>query len=105
MGGKNISGIYEITNLINNKIYIGSSINIKKRWKDHILLLKNQKHINVHLLNAWNKYGEENFSFSIIEEIYPKEKENRKDFNEILREQLQKQVDEFDLLNKKLKDK
>lgn len=102
MGGKNISGVYEITNLINNKIYIGSSINIKKRWKDHILLLKNQKHINVHLLNAWNKYGEENFSFSIIEEIYPKEKENRKDFIYRVREREFYYIDKFNATNSKI---
>lgn len=62
-----ISGIYKITNCINNKVYIGKSIDIlNRRWPYHKNLLNNGTHINQHLQNAWNKYGEENFDFSII---------------------------------------
>lgn len=63
-----ITGIYKITCLSNNKIYIGSANNIYKRWNEHIWELNNQKHDNKHLQDAWNKYGEENFVFEIIEE-------------------------------------
>jgi group I intron endonuclease len=60
-------GIYRIKNLVNGKIYYGSSKDIKKRWRTHKNKLNNGKHHNSPLLNAWNKYGEENFIFEIIE--------------------------------------
>lgn len=61
------SGVYKITCLKNNKLYIGSSKNILNRWKTHKFFLKNNKHINKFLQNAWNKYGEVNFLFEILE--------------------------------------
>lgn len=61
------SGIYKIKNLQNNKIYIGSSNNIKRRWQKHKALLRHGKHYNSHLQASWNKYGESLFEFSIIE--------------------------------------
>ena len=64
-----LSGVYQIINLINDKRYIGSSKNIYKRWNVHKDILNKNNHINIHLQNAWNKYGEENFKFEIIEEI------------------------------------
>jgi group I intron endonuclease len=63
-----ISGVYQIVNLINGKRYIGSSKNIKSRWKEHLDKLNKNKHYNIHLKNSWNKYGKENFKFEIIEE-------------------------------------
>lgn len=61
-------GIYRIKNLINGKCYYGSSKEIEKRWKTHLNQLRNKKHINCILQNAWNKYGEDNFIFEIVEE-------------------------------------
>lgn len=61
------SGIYKIRNLQNNKIYIGSSNNIKRRWQKHKALLRYGKHPNSHLQSSWNKYGESLFEFSIVE--------------------------------------
>lgn len=63
----NKSGIYRITNTINGKIYIGSSVNITERWYRHKRLLRKDAHHNKHLQNAWNKYGESEFTFTIIE--------------------------------------
>jgi group I intron endonuclease len=67
-----ISGIYKILNKINGKYYIGSSKNINVgysgRFNRHKRELKYNKHINSHLQNAWNKYGEQNFNFLIIEQ-------------------------------------
>lgn len=60
-------GIYKITCFSNKKIYIGSSVNIGKRFRVHKSLLRSNKHRNPHLQNAWNEYGEENFKFEIIE--------------------------------------
>lgn len=61
-------GIYKITNIKNNKVYIGQSVNIEKRWREHIYAFRRGDHTNVYFQRAWNKYGEENFIFEIIEE-------------------------------------
>lgn len=63
-----VSGIYSITNIQNGKLYVGSSNNIERRWKEHKSMLNCNKHHSTHLQNAWNKYGETNFLFEIIEE-------------------------------------
>lgn len=62
------SGVYKITCLSNDKIYIGSSKHILGRIEAHKIHLRKNKHRNPHLQNAWDKYGEENFTFEILEE-------------------------------------
>jgi group I intron endonuclease len=65
-------GLYKIKNKVNSKFYIGSSNNIKRRWKEgHLNKLKKNKHDNQHLQNAWNKYGEDNFSLEIYKSCEP----------------------------------
>jgi group I intron endonuclease len=64
---KKISGVYEIVNTINGHRYIGSSVNIVRRFKDHKYKLKCGIHANSHLQNAWKKHGETAFLFSVIE--------------------------------------
>jgi hypothetical protein len=61
--------IYKIQNIINNKLYIGSAIGHYRRKGQHYYLLRNNKHFNKYLQNSWNKYGEENFKFEILEFI------------------------------------
>jgi group I intron endonuclease len=69
----NICGvIYRIVNVINGKCYYGSTINAETRWKTHIYSLKKNKHHNIHLQRSWNKYGEDNFIFEIVEIDIPK---------------------------------
>jgi len=63
------SGIYMIINLVNNKFYIGSSVDIYHRMLSHISLLKRNKHDNIHLQNSFNKYGINNFIWIIIEQV------------------------------------
>ena len=63
------SGIYQIKNKINGKIYIGSSINVERRFKEHKKLLSHNKHPNKHLQLSWKKYGESNFTFILLEEV------------------------------------
>lgn len=65
------SGIYFIKNVINNKIYIGRSINVSKRIYKHKTSLRSQKHHNKHLQNSFNKYGEHNFKFLKVLEAKP----------------------------------
>jgi group I intron endonuclease len=63
-------GIYKIINLINNKVYVGSTQkSFISRYKSHYEKLRINKHIGyLHLQNAVNKYGIENFKFEILEE-------------------------------------
>lgn len=63
----NSSGIYQIRNLITNKIYIGSTSNLKNRIRDHKSYLRNRTHQNILLQRAYDKYGLNNFEFSILE--------------------------------------
>jgi group I intron endonuclease len=64
---KDVCGIYQIRNIINNNIYVGSSSNLRKRILTHINKLRKNIHDNAHLQKAYNKYGEENFVFEIVE--------------------------------------
>lgn len=63
-------GIYKIINQINNKIYVGQSQNIEKRWNRHHNgpFNPNDEQYNCPLYRAIRKYGLDNFSFEIIEE-------------------------------------
>ena len=68
-------GIYKITCKVNNKIYIGSTeVCFKQRFKKHKQRLRNNYHENDYLQKSWNKYGEDNFVFEILEEISDKSK-------------------------------
>jgi group I intron endonuclease len=61
--------IYRITNMANNKFYIGSALSFERRSWQHKYDLKRGAHKNPRLQAAWNKYGEEMFVFEILEEI------------------------------------
>lgn len=61
-------GIYKIYCIENNKCYIGSSKNIRGRWDKHKQMLRNNAHTTKHLQLAWNVYGKEYFTFSVLEE-------------------------------------
>lgn len=73
MKEKEICGIYCIENLINHKVYIGQSKDIVRRWKEHTDVLRREAHVNGHLQASWNKYGENNFSFTILQECKPED--------------------------------
>lgn len=68
-----MQGIYIIKNNINKKVYVGKSLDIEKRWQGHRYSLTtktpNKKTVNRHLYHAVQKYGIDNFSFHIIEEL------------------------------------
>lgn len=67
MKKKGNPGIYIILNTINNKAYIGASIDTYNRLCYHKVDLRNNNHDNIHLQFAYNKYGENNFEFDILE--------------------------------------
>lgn len=63
------SGIYYILNIGANKIYVGSSSDVNKRKNEHFTTLRNNKHPNSYLQQAYNKYGEDKFIFGILQII------------------------------------
>jgi group I intron endonuclease len=66
------SGIYQIANLSNGKIYVGSAVSLKGRWRVHLHDLRHEKHHSSKLQRAWKKYGESCFSFTVIEYVEDK---------------------------------
>ena len=69
-----IGYIYKITNLINQKSYIGkTTFSVDRRWKEHQQESKSQRSQNRPLYRAMNKYGIENFSIEVVEEVNIKE--------------------------------
>lgn len=77
-------GIYKIENLLNHKVYIGQSINIEKRWKEHCRASSHSI-----IAKAIRKYGKQNFSFQVLEEcskesLNKKEEEYIKKYNSII---------------------
>ena len=61
-------GIYTITNILDNKIYVGYALDFDDRWRVHKCDLRHNRHKNTHLQGAWNKYGEDTFLFEELEE-------------------------------------
>ena len=66
------SGIYQIENRANGKVYIGSAVDVFVRLANHIRWLKGGYHNNVKLQRAWSKYGQGFFSFSVVEAVEDK---------------------------------
>lgn len=65
-----MKGIYKITCGTTGVSYIGStSVSFKKRWRKHKQRLRHNYHENSYLQHAWNKYGESDFKFEVIEEL------------------------------------
>lgn len=73
-------GIYKIYNLISEKFYIGSAIDIKSRWRIHRHKLNKNKHVNKFLQSSWNLHSEEAFKFIMIEECSKEVLANREQF-------------------------
>lgn len=65
--GQKNRGIYKIVNKCNNKYYVGRTNDFDKRWKKHKSDLNKNRHPNDMLQHSWNKYGENNFEFIIVE--------------------------------------
>lgn len=67
------SAVYKITNILDSKVYVGSSFNVYKRWDRHRSSLRKGTHSNAHLQASVNLVGLDSFIFEIIEET-PKDK-------------------------------
>ena len=64
-----VAGVYCIKNIFNDKIYIGCSIDINKRIRTHIYLLKKNSHFNKKLQKDFNKFLIHSFCFSVLENV------------------------------------
>lgn len=64
---RKLHGIYIITNLITGQIYVGSTYSLGIRKSQHFSNLRKNRHCNKYLQNSFNKYGEENFVFDVVQ--------------------------------------
>jgi group I intron endonuclease len=80
------SGIYQFRNIINNTIYIGSAKNLRYRKNRHLRELRGNKHHSLKFQRSFNKYGESNFEYTILEYVKEEYLIEREQFflNEIL---------------------
>ena len=62
-----VAGIYRIWNTMNGKNYVGQTKNLRERQQHHFTDLRCGVHHNSHLQSSWNKYGEEEFEFEVLE--------------------------------------
>lgn len=77
-----ITGVYRIYCTENSKIYIGSAaVCFRRRWSQHRHELSHGKHGNSLLQRAWDKYGEQSFTFSVIEICDPSDCIKREQFH------------------------
>lgn len=72
-----ISGIYKITCLIDGRCYIGQSVNVFVRLKQHKSNLKSNRHENKYLQGLYNQFGANNFTYELIEECSIEELDER----------------------------
>ena len=73
-------GIYKIENLINHKVYIGQSVDMKNRLNHHRQMLDKGIHFCAHLQHSWNKHGKDNFSFCVLEECAKEDLDEKENF-------------------------
>lgn len=68
-----VMGVYKIVNTENGKMYIGSSVDVERRFSRHRKDLDKGQHHCEYLQRAWNKHGRDSFSFEVIEECKTEE--------------------------------
>ena len=62
-------GVFQISNIVNNKIYIESSTDLAAIWNRNRFQLNNGLHPNVTLQKEWNEFGQDSFNYEILSEI------------------------------------
>ncbi len=67
------AGVYQVKNLSNGKVLLGSSLNLEGPLNRHKFMLKVGSHTNKALQDDWNELGAEKFAFEILEEVQRKD--------------------------------
>lgn len=67
------AGVYQVKNLSNGKVLLGSSLNFEGSLNRHRFMLKIGSHTNKTLQKDWNEFGAEKFAFEILEEVQRKD--------------------------------
>lgn len=66
-------GIYQIRNLVNEKVFVGSTLNLNGIFNRHLFQLEIGGNPNKSLQEDWKSHGRENFAFEVLEEVFPRE--------------------------------
>lgn len=61
------SGVYKVCNIVDGNVYVGSAANLQRRKARHFRALRLGTHHNQHLQRAWDKHGEQCFTFEVVE--------------------------------------
>lgn len=72
-----LCGVYSITCVASGRVYVGQSVDIERRWRNHRSRLRSGKAQNRVLQGSWDKYGEENFKFEVLELVARDNLDNR----------------------------
>jgi len=70
------AGVFQVKNLANDKVLLGSSLNLEGSLNKHRFMLKIGSHTNKPLQADWNEFGPEQFAFEILEEVVRKDDPN-----------------------------
>lgn len=80
---RTLTGVYAIKNIVNNKIYVGSSGNMGNRWQQHLYSLRNGTHHSSDLQKDYDLYGFENFIFFVLKMVDSKENDKLSFFEQL----------------------
>ena len=67
------AGIFQVKNIVNGKVLLGSSLNLEGPLNSHKFMLKIGRHRNEALQKEWNEYGQDKFVFEILEIVKVKD--------------------------------
>ena len=70
------AGVYQVKNLVNGKVLLGSSLNLEGPLNRHKFMLKIGSHLNKDLQKDWDELGAEKFVFEILEQVQVKDDAN-----------------------------
>ena len=87
-------GVFQIKNIINSKIFIGSSLDLDAIWNRHKSQLQFRSHPNKELQKDWNEFGEENFTYAILAEI-KQDEDKQIDYSKAVKELEDLYIDEL----------
>jgi len=70
------SGVFQVRNMANDKVLLGSSLNLEGPLNKHRFMLRVNGHLNKELQKDWNELGPDRFSFEILETVQLREHPN-----------------------------